>query len=712
MKKGWKIVLIVVAVILVGGIIYWQLVKKGIVKNAIENAVSKGTDDEYYVKYESSNIDEINGNATFNNIVLQSDSLQQKLYLDDTSVSATIFNVRIAQLNITGANIPSFLKQNTVEANKIEIIKPVITIIQTGKEQTSLSAEDSLALYDRLTGKFKSIQAGEISIVDGVIAFANGKKSPHTTLQNVDINLKNLKVDSTRNYDNLVSYFVKDVVATVETVTTKNEKNGNLFVMEGIQYNAPGRFLIIDRIFQKDIKNGQPLLELKGNTVRGISTNDFIINRTIKADSVTTNGGIVSIYRNKKSGSRNEEIEIDNDFFDEAWIKNIRLDNTTLNIYNRATPDAAPLTVKNIRFKASDIAEAQDGTNLKRLIGNSNWSVSGDGLAMNTKDNFYKISLGAFVLDNKQSSLKLQSFSLSPLISETAFMKQQKFQKDQYNISLYNILLTGVDVKMLVNEQQLVAERATLSPQVKIFNDRTLPFDTTSKIGMYPQQQLYKLDFPLYIKTLTINNGHISYRERGRLSTQIGNVFFSNVNGTVSNVTNMKDRLSNNNVMIVEASGSFLGLSKLTTTWRMPINSSNGAFNATGSLGSFDASKLSSITEPLGMATIEKGNVKSFRFGMSGDDYGAKGDASLLYDNLKIKLLKNKGEPGEPDIQKKTVTSFVANLIMKDKNPSNGITRAADIDFKRDTKKSFFNLLWKSVFQGAKKVATGKNDGN
>ena len=712
MSKGLKIFLVILGIVLLGAFVYWQLVKKGIVKNAIEKAVSKGTNEEYYVKYESSNIDEINGNATFNNIVLQSDSLQQKLYLDDTSVSATIFNVRIEQLKILGANIPSFLQKNKIEANKIEIIKPVITIIQTGKQdQAKLTAKDSLALYDRLTGKFNSIQAGEINIVDGVIAFANGKKSPHTSFQDVNINLKNLKIDSTRNYDNLVSYFVKDVVATVKTVNTINEKNGNLFAFEGVQYNAPGRFISIDRIFQEDTKTGQPLIELKGNTVRGISTNDFIINRKIKADSVTTNGGIVSIYRNKKAGSAKEEIEIDNDFFDEAWIKNIRLDNTTLNIYNRATPDVPPLTIKNISFNAADIAEAQDGTNLRRLIGNSNWNVSGDGLSMNTKDNFYKISLGAFVLDNKNSSLKLANVALTPLISEAAFMQQQKFQKDQYNFKFNNILLTGVNVKQLVNEQELIAEKGSLQPVMKIFNDRTLPFDTTSKIGMYPHQQLYKLDFPVHIKTLTVQNGHISYRERGRLSTQIGDVFFSNINAAISNVTNMKEQLAKNNMMIVDASGYFLGLSKLNTVWRLPVNTTTGAFNATGTLGSFDASKLTAITKPLGMATIEKGNVKSFRFGMSGDDYGAKGDAVLIYDNLKIKLLKNTGDE-KPDIKKKGIISLVANLFIKDQNPSNGKTRAAEIDFKRDTQKSFFNLLWKAVFQGAKKVASGKNDGN
>lgn len=712
MKKGWKIFLIAAGVLFLGGFVYWQLVKKGVIKNAISKAVSKGTDEDYYVKYESSSIDEINGNAVFNKIVLQSDSLQQKLYLDDTSVSAIIFNVRIEQLKIMGANIPSFLQKNTVEANRIEIIKPVITIIQAGKEkEAKLTAKDSLALYERLTGKFNSIQAGEIIIVDGTIAFANGKRPPHTTLHDVNIDLKNLKIDSSRSYDNIISYFIKDVVATVKKVTTKNEKNGNLFVFEGVQYNAPGRFIHIDRLFQEDSKTGQPLIELKQNTVRGISTNDFIINRKVKADSVTTNGGIVSIYRNKKAGAVNEDIEIDNDFFDEALIKNIRLEKTTLRIYNRATPGALPLEIKNIQFNANGIAGMENGTNIKRLLANSDWSVSGDGVTINTKDNYYQMALGAFTLDNKNSTLRISSFAVIPLVSEAAFMKQHKFQHDQYNFRFNNIVLTGVDGRALVNEQKLLAERGTIQPLMKIFNDRTLPYDTASKVGLYPHQMLAKVELPVHIKMLEVKNGSISYRERGRISTQTGNVFFSNVNGVITNITNIKEQLAKNNIMTVNASGKFLGIAHLTTVWKMPVGSTNGAFTASGTCGPFDATKLNPITRPLGMAAIESGNIKSMRFGMSGDDYRSKGDLVLIYDDLKIKLLKNTGEK-KPDIKTKDVTSFIANLFMRDKNPSNGKTRAAEIAFERDTRKSFFNLLWKSIFQGAKKVASGKNDGN
>ena len=713
MRKGLKTGLIILGCLLLGGFIYWQFIKKGVIRNAIEKAVSKGSDSTYYVKYESSSIDEVAGNASFTNIVLQSDSLQQQLYSDDTAALAKeIFNVRIGQLNIIGANIPSFLQKNKIEAGKIEIIKPVITIVRTGKQgDIAMTREDSLALYERLTGKFNSIQAGEIIISDGTMAFANGKKPPHTIIQGINIDLKNFKIDSSRNYNNLLSYFIKDIDAGAKSITTTNEKNGNQFLLEGIRYSAPQRFVTVNWILQKDAKSGEPLIGLRDNRISGISTNDFIINRKIKADTVSSAGGIVSISRNKKSGAAIEEVQIDNDFFDQAQVKNIRLGSTTLNIYNKANTAAPPMTIKNIRFQANDIAEVQDGTNLKRLIGNSNWNFSGDGLSFNTKDNDYKITVGPFAMNNARTTLQLNKVAIVPLLSEAAFMKKQRFQKDQYTLSFNNIILSGINAQALINEQKVIAEQASLQPIIKIYNDRTLDFDTTSKIGLYPHQMLYKLDVPIRINTLKVNNGLVSYRERGRLSTQVGEVFFNNINATISNLCNIKEDLARNNMLTLEATGKFMGLAALKTTWKLPVNTTNGAFNVIGDIAAFDATKINKMVKPLGMATIESGNIKNVRFGMSGDDYKSTGDLVLIYDKLKIKMLKNKGDD-KPDIRTKTVTSFIANLIMKDANPSGGKTRAAAISFDRDTKKSFFNLLWKSIFQGAKKVAAGKNDGN
>jgi hypothetical protein len=332
-------------------------------------------------------------------------------------------------------------------------------------------------------------------------------------------------------------------------------------------------------------------------------------------------------------------------------------------------------------------------------------------LAFNTDDNFYKINVGAFAMDNAKTSLRLNKISVTPLLSRTEFMKRQKFQADHYQLDFSNIQLTGINARAFLEEQKIFADQASLQTSIKIYNDRTLPFDTASKVGLYPHQMLYDLKIPVSVKKVQINNSHIAYLERGRISTQAGEVFFSHINGTIQNLTNVKEDLAKNNMLTLNATGSFMGLAPLRTTWSLPIDTKNGAFRVTGEIGAFAAPELNKIAKPLGMATIEKGQVKQVKFDIKGDDFRSTGNFALLYKDLKVNLLKNTGE-SQPEIRKKTFTSFLANLFMQDSNPMTGKTRTAAIAADRDTKKSFFNLLWKSIFQGTKKITKGKDDGN
>ena len=702
MKKSVKLILIIISVALLGGLLWWQLNKKSIIRNEIKKAVAKGTDSTYYIHYDSSRIDAVAGNAVFYNVVLQSDSLQQKLYADDTSsIAATIFNVHIERISIAGANIPSLLQKNKVEANVIEILRPVVTIINTGKdEQGKLTAADSLALYDKITGKFKSIQAGQIKIIDGTIAFAKGKKSAHTTLQGVNLDLKNLKIDSTRNYDNLISYFVKDVIVTVKDVKVKNDKAGRLLSFEKAEYNAPGRFIKIDRFTQRDILQNKLMIDLRNTKVAGISTNAFILNKQLKVDSLTTDGGILSLYKSKKNKAQNETIEIDNDFFDEAHVKNIRLGSTDLFLYNRADKNSAPFTLKNLKFNASGIDSLYSGTNVLELIGSSNWNLSANGISFSTEDKIYKISLGPFLLDKGHSLITVQYVTVTPTLSQDKFVRSLKFQKDLYNMRFNNIRLTGANVKKLVTDKMVIAEQATFQPILNIFNDRTVTPDTANKIGQYPQQLLQKIKTGIYIKTIVAKNASVNYKERGALSKQTGDVTFNNIDGTIKNFTNIDSYKKKNNIMTMAVTCSFLNMAAISSHWSFPLNSPNGSFNINGEISAFDGTKLNPVIEPLGMGSIKSGNIKSYTFNMNGTDLKAAGTALLLYDNLKVKLLKNTGDSNQ--IKKKSITSFVANILIKDKNPSNGKTRKGNMAFDRVVTKTFFNLVWKSLFAGAK----------
>ena len=359
-----------------------------------------------------------------------------------------------------------------------------------------------------------------------------------------------------------------------------------------------------------------------------------------------------------------------------------------------------PFDTALLPVEAVDIQKLDSGTNVKNLISSSNWKLSADGFSFMTENKRYKIHVGVFDINNANSSMRIKSITVKPQFTEAAFTKSLARQEDLYNLEFNNIELSGIDTRLLITKQRLEAATANLQPVVKIYRDRTIAEDLSSKVGKYPHQMLQNIKFPFSVKKMVIKNGMVAYTEKAVVSKQTGTVFFKSINGTVSNVTNIKDLISKKNLLLLEASASFMGVSRAHTVWKLPLNSSNGAFDVSGTAGGFNAVSLNPLIEPLGMTSIKKGTVNKLTFNMTGTDQGAKGSATLLYQDLKVEVLKT----DSGDVKKKGLQSLLANVLMKNSNPLNGVTRSDEINYERDKTKSFFNLLWKSIFSAAKKT--------
>ena len=707
MKKLYKILLVVIAVAAIGGYLYWQNNKKKIVKDSITDAVAKKTDSLYYIHYDSSHIDEINGNATFYNVVLQSDSAQKVSLNSTDSLPNALYNIRIKQVEVGGADIIGLMSKATVSARKILLIKPTILVINTGADQPKpFTKNDTLELYQKILGKFTSIKADTIQVSEGTLMITNKLGKPQTTIEKINVTLKNFLVDNTKNYESILSYFVKDIHVTVDNIQLPTSKNNKRINLEKVEYNANTRSLQIMAIRQFQVNNMQPVIDLKKILISDLNTNSFIFQQRLKAGEINCDGGLITIYVKKsKKGSKagEQSIELSTDMIDQAQVAGIHLGSTKVIIVNNQEAGKKPFTLSNVQFDVKKNLKITEGTTVNSLINNSEWVLSADGFSISTKDKLYKLNVGDFVINKAISQVKIKQVLLKPLLTEVQFVKQSSFQNDLYNLDFNNIVLSGVNLKRLLSNQELEVDHASFQPIIKIFNDRTLPPDSSSKVGKYPQQSLLKLKYPIYLHTLQIKNGTVSYREKALKSELTGDVFFNHINATLSNVTNIPERIKQSNLLKLHATAKFLDAGDLETDWQFPLNADNGAFTIKGKMTEMNAVTLNSIIEPLAMASINEGKIDAVTFAIEGTDTKATGDILFLYRNLKMEVLK-KGD--EEELKKKGLLSLLANILIKNENTS--AANSKNVLYERDISKSFFNLVWKTVFTGVKNTALGK----
>lgn len=151
------------------------------------------------------------------------------------------------------------------------------------------------------------------------------------------------------------------------------------------------------------------------------------------------------------------------------------------------------------------------------------------------------------------------------------------------------------------------------------------------------------------------------------------------------------------------ASAKFLGQADINSTWLMPLTTGNGNFTVSGTMGPMNGVALNPLIEPVAMASVRSGDLRKTAFVMHGNDYKASIDILFTYNNLKLELLKK----GKDESKKKALSTFVANALIKNDNPSGkNPARKSETTLDRQLNRSFFNLLWKTIFKGIKKTVS------
>ncbi len=685
---------------------YWGYHKKRIIKDLIQDGLAFKTDSLYYIRYDSSMIDEVNGNAYFRNIYLQSDSDQQAVLHSTDSLPSMMYNIYIRELSASGVDMPSALQQSRLHAKKIVIDRPLIQLISTGSNVIKL--EDTIALYRKMVGEFKSIDVDSIVILNGTIIIRNRVNEKLTELSNTNIVLTKFKVDSTKDYSNVLSYFIDNVEAKVDNIAITRQPQGK-FDLQDVHYNSILKTLSITKVKFSSKATSTGSISLNNLQLQDMDVRTFVEQHRIRTGKLSCDGGMLTLFTTPSTSTgkklENKLFEFPDEFFDEIEIGSMSLGSTDLAIHSKKFPDRAPILIKNVRFSVLNETKMVEGNTLRHILSQANWALQADGFVLTTNDNRYDLVIKGIIIDRQTSTGSIKEFSMKPKLSEAAFVKSLKKQEDYYRMTISDIQLAGIHFNSFIDESAIDADNARMKVQLHVFTDRMLPANPDSKVGKFPHQTLMKLKMPIFLKKVEIKNSYISYRERALATQQVGDVFFDHVNATIQNLTNIPNRIAQNSVCIMDAEGLVLGKGKATTNWALMLDAKDGAFRLKGKLSPMSLSVLNSIGKPLGMTSV-KGTMQELNFNMTGNDDKAQGSLVFLYKDLTMASYKM-DEKGD-SMRNNKIQTWLGNTLVINNNPSDGTTRSALFSSVREPNKSFFNLIWKSLFDGMKKTTLSK----
>ncbi len=365
---------------------------------------------------------------------------------------------------------------------------------------------------------------------------------------------------------------------------------------------------------------------------------------------------------------------------------------------------------KNVEFKNTSVhlfdlaLDEETGAEPGRILFAKHVSLACEKISFPSEDRPYNYVFDSLSLSSITQTGSAKRIRIIPLLEENAFVKSLPYQDDRFDFTINNMRLKNLDIPQLFNENIFADSILIGAANFKIYRDLSITRDKQNRVGRYPHQLLDKLPLTVNAKTLILSNAFLEYKERSAITGQAGKVQFHQIYATVSNITNDKEAIKSNNVMAAAIKTKFLNTAPFEVDWKFYLQHPKGRFDIKGNMGSVAVEDLSRITEPMGPAKMEKGKIKSLSFNLEGNDQGADGTVRMLYKDLKIALLEKK--EGEKELDKKTLASFVANLVVKNDNPARegDPPRTPNVHFDRDSNRSIFHLVWKTIFKGVKET--------
>jgi hypothetical protein len=320
-------------------------------------------------------------------------------------------------------------------------------------------------------------------------------------------------------------------------------------------------------------------------------------------------------------------------------------------------------------------------------------------LTWSSSDKLYNYKAENISLNSASRDLYIKSFQIIPGLNEEAFVNAQPTQIDRFDFSVSNIEILNINLQQLM-EENIEADNMLLpGASLKIYRDQAIPRDKKNRVGSYPHQLLQTIPVIVQVKKIIVTNGFIEYKERHHISRQAGKVQYYNVNASITNFANDKKIIAVNNVMTVDMNTSFLNKSPLKVEGKFYLLNPKGRFELSGTFGTMDATLLNPVIERTGLTHIKSGKVNGATFSIQGDDYVSNGTIKLLYENLKVAALEK--DNGAKLLDKKFLSSFLVNIIIKNDNPKkNDEVRIAQVQLDRNPNTSFFNFAWKTLFKG------------
>ena len=285
-------------------------------------------------------------------------------------------------------------------------------------------------------------------------------------------------------------------------------------------------------------------LSLQKGQIKGIGIIDILFGKKIRVEEILSKQADIKITRNirpRNASDQNVPVwKAIKPKISSIYVGAIKLDGIKMLYKNADTSESVKLQFDRCDAAFKDIlidsAAAFDTT---RMGFTKEISMKFHDLKFRTSDSTYKMKAEWIKYSSKARTLEVDSFKLQPTLEREDFYSTANRQTSLYYIEFAKVRFVNTRLDYFIHNNIINADSVVFEkPDVKIYNDKSLPPDFESKIGKFPHQRLLAAGATINVKNISFKDASFQLTEKDAESSKEGILTLNHLNFDASNVTN------------------------------------------------------------------------------------------------------------------------------------------------------------------------------
>lgn len=304
-----------------------------------------------------------------------------------------------------------------------------------------------------------------------------------------------------------------------------------------------------------------------------------------------------------------------------------------------------------------------------------------------------RISIGGINSSELQSLVSIDSISFQPAASKDSLLSPAGWQTDHISFDAPRLLFNGWNPDRWLSDNTLAFGKIeVVQPLITVYRDKAKPMQRGA-VKPLPSKALQQFPFPLFIDTVSVSDGFVTYTEKTLKTGREGSVVFRRLNGFLSGIKSRE--LGATDSLTVQASAYLMDKALVQMRLRQSYTDSLSGFLLTATLAPTALDILNPVLEPLASVSIRSGYLDTLRIRAIGREYLSIGSMDMFYHRLRIRFIAD-GDSTKREFLRSLMSFAANNFVIRTKNKN----REGIIYFPRARDRSIFNYLARMVMSG------------